>query len=316
MHTHTTYIYNVHIYIYIYYGPVSGGPPPGMVGWACTSQFHGLSLMYLCFFLIHWPIHLKWPTSQTNYHQWPKITDQQLITNGFPMIFQWFSCDFPMVFLWFSYGFPVIFLWFSYDFPMVFQWFSYGFPVIFLWFSCDFPMVFLWFSYGFPVISLWFSCDFPMVFQWKWPSHCYWNHHSDSDSSNFRASQAKALRSRAQDLPKTSWLQPETKREFSSKRYRYKWYKYRLYKESGFIWLMFVLFFVNKINMRFFHTSQGSISKIEVMVTIYQQNRGSNAPNNGYQKSGFWKLSMKNEAWKVKTTVLMLLVQKTWLAPK
>ena len=37
-------------YIYIY-GPVSGGPsPPGMVGWACTSQSHGLSLMYLCFF--------------------------------------------------------------------------------------------------------------------------------------------------------------------------------------------------------------------------------------------------------------------------
>ena len=45
--------------------------------------------------------------------------------------------------------------------------------------------------------------------------------------------------------------------------------------------------------MRFLHTSQGSISKIEVMVNIYQQNRGSDAPNNGYKKSGFWKLGMQ-----------------------
>ena len=79
------YIYILYIILYILYiyGPVSGGPlPPGMVGWACTSQSHGLSLMYLVFFLIHWPIHLKWPTSQTNYHQW-LITDQQLITNHY-----------------------------------------------------------------------------------------------------------------------------------------------------------------------------------------------------------------------------------------
>jgi len=203
---------------------VSGGPlPPGMVGWACTSQSHGLSLMYLVFFLIHWPIHLKWPTSQTNYHQW-LITDQQLITNHY---------------LWFSYGFPMIFLWFSYGFPMVFRWFSYGFPM-------------------------------------KWPIHCYWNHHQTQRHGTPAPRMPRLCAPEPRTCPKRPGCSLKRNgEEFSSKRYRYKWYKYRLYKESGFIWFMFV-FFVNKINMRFFHTSQGSISKIEVQMlqTTVIKNQG------------------------------------------
>ena len=77
-------------------------------------------------------------------------------SNGFPMVFQWFSYGsngFPMVFLWFSNGFPMV----SYGFPMVFQWF----PMVFPWFSNGFPM-------GFPMVFLWFSNGFPMDVAGYW----------------------------------------------------------------------------------------------------------------------------------------------------
>ena len=72
--------------------------------------------------------------------------------------------------------------------------------MIFLWFS----MIFLWFSYVFPMIFLWFSDEMANSLLLKPPPN--------TATWDSRASHAKALRSRAQDLPKTSWLQPETKR--------------------------------------------------------------------------------------------------------